>query len=163
MVLTKCLSCSYDKCGRVVTPANTCNQPQTKSKKHFRSASCDVKMIKSFARDHSSSSGPADAAGQDAVGASTKYKNLKKFQAHTRNHSTDLHDPSQPIRYIQNQLRPQDCPEEDDDEELTTGCGHFVKSTLVTTATTKSTCPITYASMRTSYDTPIHITIPKRM
>nr|NP_609293.2 organic anion transporting polypeptide 30B, isoform B [Drosophila melanogaster]NP_723463.1 organic anion transporting polypeptide 30B, isoform A [Drosophila melanogaster]NP_995668.1 organic anion transporting polypeptide 30B, isoform C [Drosophila melanogaster]AAF52781.2 organic anion transporting polypeptide 30B, isoform A [Drosophila melanogaster]AAN10695.1 organic anion transporting polypeptide 30B, isoform B [Drosophila melanogaster]AAS64664.1 organic anion transporting polypeptide 30B, len=117
----------YDKCGRVVTPANTCNQPQTKSKKHFRSASCDVKMIKSFARDHSSSSGPADAAGQDAVGASTKYKNLKKFQAHTRNHSTDLHDPSQPIRYIQNQLRPQDCPEEDDDEELTTGCGHFVK------------------------------------
>ncbi|KAH8412396.1 hypothetical protein KR009_001801 [Drosophila setifemur] len=117
----------YDKCGRVVTPTNTCNQPQTKSKKHFRSASCDVKMIKSFARDHGSSGGPADAAGQDAAGASNKYKNLKKFQAHTRNHSTDLHDPSQPIRYIQNQLRPQDCPEEEDDDELTTGCGHFVK------------------------------------
>ncbi|XP_016941807.3 solute carrier organic anion transporter family member 3A1 [Drosophila suzukii] len=118
----------YDKCGHVVTPANTCNQPQTKSKKHFRSASCDVKMIKSFARDHNSSSGPADAAGQDASGgASSKYKNLKKFQAHTRNLSTDLNNPSQPIRYIQNQLRPQDCAEEDDDDELTTGCGHFVK------------------------------------
>ncbi|KAH8285733.1 hypothetical protein KR018_001274 [Drosophila ironensis] len=120
----------YDKCGHVVTPTNTCNQPQTKSKKHFRSASCDVKMIKSFARDHGSSSRPADAAGQEAVaaaGGSNKYKNLKKFQAHTRNHSTDLHDPSQPIRYIQNQLRPQDCAEEDDDDELTTGCGHFVK------------------------------------
>ncbi|EDV33018.1 uncharacterized protein Dana_GF22759, isoform B [Drosophila ananassae] len=116
----------YDKCGHVVTPTNTCNQPQTKSKKHFRSASCDVKMIKSFARDHGSAGGPADAAGQEA-GASNKYKNLKKFQAHTRNHSTDLHDPSQPIRYIQNQLRPQDCAEEDDDDELTTGCGHFVK------------------------------------
>jgi len=24
-------------------------------------------------------------------------------------------------------LRPQDCAEEDDDDELTTGCGHFVK------------------------------------
>ncbi|KAH8282669.1 hypothetical protein KR054_009059 [Drosophila jambulina] len=120
----------YDKCGHVVTPANTCNlQPQTKSKKHFRSASCDVKMIKSFARDHNSSSGPADAAGQEASGSASnsKYKNLKKFQAHTRNHSTDLHDNSQPIRYIQNQLRPQDCAEEEDDDELTTGCGHFVK------------------------------------
>jgi len=85
-------------------------------------------MIKSFARDHNSSSGPADAAGQDASGgASSKYKNLKKFQAHTRNLSTDLNNPSQPIRYIQNQLRPQDCAEEDDDDELTTGCGHFVK------------------------------------
>ncbi|XP_017153695.1 solute carrier organic anion transporter family member 5A1 [Drosophila miranda] len=118
----------YDKCGHVVPPTNTCNQPQTKSKKHFRSASCDVKMIKSFARDHNSSSGPADAAGQEAgAGSSSKYKNLKKFQAHTRNHSTDLHDNSQPIRYIQNQLRPQDCAEEEDDDELTTGCGHFVK------------------------------------
>lgn len=85
-------------------------------------------MIKSFARDHNSSSGPADAAGQEATSASSsKYKNLKKFQAHTRNHSTDLHDNSQPIRYIQNQLRPQDCAEEEDDDELTTGCGHFVK------------------------------------
>lgn len=101
MVLTKCLSCSYDKCGRVVTPANTCNQPQTKSKKHFRSASCDVKMIKSFARDHSSSSGPADAAGQDAVGASTKYKNLKssrRTRAITRQTYTTPVNPSDIFR-----------------------------------------------------------------
>ncbi|XP_030376921.1 solute carrier organic anion transporter family member 5A1 isoform X2 [Scaptodrosophila lebanonensis] len=121
----------YDKCGHVIPAANTCNLPQMKSKKHFRSASCDVKMIKSFAKDHNTPETAADGAGD-------KYKNLKKLQTHTRNHSTDLNphdlrhklardDPTLPIRYIQNQLRPQDCAEEDDDDELTTGCGHFVK------------------------------------
>ncbi|XP_068140516.1 LOW QUALITY PROTEIN: solute carrier organic anion transporter family member 3A1 [Drosophila tropicalis] len=120
----------YDKCGQMVTPSNTCLQPQTKSKKHFRSASCDVKMIKSFAKDHNSSNistAAADAAAGDNPTNSSKYKNLKKFQSHTRNHSTDLNPVQQPIRYIQNQLRPYDCAEEDDDDELTTGCGHFVK------------------------------------
>ncbi|XP_030557469.1 solute carrier organic anion transporter family member 5A1 [Drosophila novamexicana] len=121
----------YDKCGNVLPAVNACLAPQTKSKKHFRSASCDVKMIKSFAKDHNVASSAADAAGD-------KYRNLKKLQSHTRNHSTDLNphdvrhktlrdDPTLPIRYIQNQLRPQDCAEEDDDDELTTGCGHFVK------------------------------------
>ncbi|EDV98917.1 GH13584 [Drosophila grimshawi] len=121
----------YDKCGQVLPAANTCNVPQTKSKKHFRSASCDVKMIRSFAKDH-------NVAGSVADGAGDKFRNLKKLQSHTRNHSTDLNpqdarhktlrdDPTLPIRYIQNQLRPQDCAEEDDDDELTTGCGHFVK------------------------------------
>ncbi|KAH8263213.1 hypothetical protein KR044_005953, partial [Drosophila immigrans] len=127
----------YDKCGQVVPVASTCHVPQTKSKKHFRSASCDVKMIRSFAKDHNVSGGVPSAAVADAA-AGDKYRNLKKFQAHTRNHSTDLNpkdarhktlrdDPTLPIRYIQNQLRPQDCAEEDDDDELTTGCGHFVK------------------------------------
>ncbi|KAL7741793.1 hypothetical protein ACLKA6_000398 [Drosophila palustris] len=121
----------YDKCGQVLPAANTCHMPQTKSKKHFRSSSCDVKMIRSFAKDH-------NVAGNAADGAGDKYRNLKKLQSHTRNHSTDLNphdvrhktlrdDPTLPIRYIQNQLRPQDCAEEDDDDELTTGCGHFVK------------------------------------
>lgn len=127
--------CSYDKCGQVVPTAGACNVPQTKSKKHFRSSSCDVKMIRSFAKDHNvttAGSVAADAAAGD------KYRNLKKLQSHTRNHSTDLNphdvrhktlrdDPTLPIRYIQNQLRPQECAEEDDDDELTTGCGHFVK------------------------------------
>lgn len=111
--------------------------PQTKSKKHFRSASCDVKMIRSFAKDHNvTAAGGVVATGDGAAG--DKYRNLKKLQSHTRNHSTDLNphdarhktlrdDPTLPIRYIQNQLRPQDCAEEDDDDELTTGCGHFVK------------------------------------
>ncbi|ALC38471.1 Oatp30B [Drosophila busckii] len=111
------LEYGYDKCGQA---ANTCQLPQTKSKKHFRSASCDVKMIRSFAKDHNVPVAPGV---------------LKKLQTHTRNHSTDLNaahktlrdDPTLPIRFIQNQLRPQDCAEEDDDDELTTGCGHFVK------------------------------------
>lgn len=117
--------------------AGACNVPQTKSKKHFRSASCDVKMIRSFAKDHNVTvAGGVVATGDGAAG--DKYRNLKKLQSHTRNHSTDLNphdvrhktlrdDPTLPIRYIQNQLRPQDCAEEDDDDELTTGCGHFVK------------------------------------
>lgn len=111
--------------------------PQTKSKKHFRSASCDVKMIRSFAKDHNVTAAGGVVATSDGA-AGDKYRNLKKLQSHTRNHSTDLNphdarhktlrdDPTLPIRYIQNQLRPQDCAEEDDDDELTTGCGHFVK------------------------------------
>ncbi|XP_060646587.1 solute carrier organic anion transporter family member 5A1 isoform X1 [Drosophila nasuta] len=126
----------YDKCGQVIPVPSTCHVPQTKSKKHFRSASCDVKMIRSFAKDHNVAGGVATASAADAAG--DKYRNLKKLQSHTRNHSTDLNpqdarhktlrdDPTLPIRYIQNQLRPQDCAEEDDDDELTTGCGHFVK------------------------------------
>ncbi|XP_062129503.1 solute carrier organic anion transporter family member 5A1 isoform X2 [Drosophila sulfurigaster albostrigata] len=126
----------YDKCGQVIPVPSTCHMPQTKSKKHFRSASCDVKMIRSFAKDHNVAGGVATASAADAAG--DKYRNLKKLQSHTRNHSTDLNpqdarhktlrdDPTLPIRYIQNQLRPQDCAEEDDDDELTTGCGHFVK------------------------------------
>ncbi|KRG03279.1 solute carrier organic anion transporter family member 5A1 isoform X2 [Drosophila mojavensis] len=121
----------YDKCGHVLPAVNSCHVPQTKSKKHFRSASCDVKMIKSFAKDHNVASSASDAVGN-------KFTNLKKLQSHTRNHSTDLNphdvrhktlrdDPSLPIRFIQNQLRPQEYAEEDDDDELTTGCGHFVK------------------------------------
>ncbi|KAH8376525.1 hypothetical protein KR093_000020, partial [Drosophila rubida] len=127
----------YDKCGQALPVANTCHVPQTKSKKHFRSASCDVKMIRSFAKDHNVAGGAASSTAADAA-AGDKYRNLKKLQSHTRNHSTDLNpqdarhktlrdDPTLPIRYIQNQLRPQDCAEEDDDDELTTGCGHFVK------------------------------------
>lgn len=105
--------------------------PQTKSKKHFRSASCDVKMIRSFAKDHNSAS--ADAC------ESSKFRNLKKLQTHSRNNSSDLNTDfrhklvaqsnscsrDDPIRYIQNQLKPHEDEEEED--ELTAGCGHFVK------------------------------------
>ena len=115
--------------------ANSQALPQTKSKKHFRSASCDVKMIRSFAKDHNSN--PA----MD-VCETSKFKNLKKLHTHSRNNSSDLNsefrhklvahsnscsrdDTNFSIRYIQNQLKPQE--DEEDEDELTTGCGHFVR------------------------------------
>ena len=115
--------------------ANSHAVPQTKSKKHFRSASCDVKMIRSFAKDHNSN--PA----MD-VCETSKFKNLKKLHTHSRNNSSDLNsefrhklvthsnscsrdDTNFSIRYIQNQLKPQE--DEEDEDELTTGCGHFVR------------------------------------
>ncbi|KAI9586199.1 solute carrier organic anion transporter family member 4A1 [Glossina fuscipes] len=129
------LEYGYDKCNNtiVVTPSSTV---QTKSKKHFRSASCDVKMIRSFAKDHNT-----NVANMD-VGESSKFRNLKKIHMHSRNNSSDLNaefrtkllaqsnsisrdDPALSIRYIQNQLKPQ--ADEEDEDELTTGCGHFVR------------------------------------
>lgn len=109
--------------------------PQTKSKKHFRSASCDVKMIRSFSKDHNTN------PTMD-VCETSKFKNLKKLHTHSRNNSSDLNaefrhklvahsnscsrdDPNFSIRFIQNQLKPQEDEEEED--ELTTGCGHFVR------------------------------------
>lgn len=127
---------SYDKCNNTLT-ANSPAVPQTKSKKHFRSASCDVKMIRSFAKDHNTT----NAAAIDACEPS-KFKNLKKLHTHSRNNSSDLNtefrhklvahsnscsrdDPNFSIRFIQNQLKPQE--DEEDEDELTTGCGHFVR------------------------------------
>lgn len=109
--------------------------PQTKSKKHFRSASCDVKMIRSFARDH-------NANPNIDVCETSKFKNLKKLHTHSRNNSSDLNtefrhklvahsnscsqnDPNFSIRFIQNQLKPHE--DEEDEDELTAGCGHFVR------------------------------------
>ncbi|XP_023293331.2 solute carrier organic anion transporter family member 4C1 isoform X2 [Lucilia cuprina] len=128
------LEYGYDKCNNAMM-ANTQAVPQMKSKKHFRSASCDVKMIRSFAKDHNSN--PA----MD-VCETSKFKNLKKLHTHSRNNSSDLNtefrhklvahsnscsrdDPNFSIRFIQNQLKPQE--DEEDEDELTTGCGHFVR------------------------------------
>ncbi|XP_011292792.2 solute carrier organic anion transporter family member 4A1 isoform X1 [Musca domestica] len=130
------LEYGYDKCSNTL-PANNPNIPQTKSKKHFRSASCDVKMIRSFAKDHNTNTNnPMDAC------ETSKFKNLKKLHTHSRNNSSDLNsefrhklvahsnscsrdDPNFSIRFIQNQLKPQ--ADEEDEDELTTGCGHFVR------------------------------------
>lgn len=115
--------------------ANTHPVPQTKSKKHFRSASCDVKMIRSFAKDHNTNPAPD-------VCETSKFKNLRKLHTHSRNNSSDLNsefrhklvahsnscsrdDANFGIRFIQNQLKPQE--DEEDEDELTTGCGHFVR------------------------------------
>lgn len=115
--------------------ANSQAVPQTKSKKHFRSASCDVKMIRSFAKDHNTN------PTMDVCDTS-KFKNLKKLHTHSRNNSSDLNaelrhklvahsnscsrdDPNFSIRFIQNQLKAQE--DEEDEDELTTGCGHFVR------------------------------------
>ncbi|XP_013098358.1 solute carrier organic anion transporter family member 5A1 [Stomoxys calcitrans] len=129
------LEYGYDKCNNTLA-ANSPTIPQTKSKKHFRSASCDVKMIRSFAKDHNTNTTPMDAC------ETSKFKNLKKLHTHSRNNSSDLNtefrhklvahsnscsrdDPNFSIRFIQNQLKPQE--DEEDDDELTTGCGHFVR------------------------------------
>ncbi|XP_075151615.1 organic anion transporting polypeptide 30B [Haematobia irritans] len=129
------LEYGYDKCNNTLA-ANSPSIPQTKSKKHFRSASCDVKMIRSFAKDHNTNAPAMDAC------ETTKFKNLKKLHTHSRNNSSDLNtefrhklvahsnscsrdDPNFSIRFIQNQLKPHE--DEEDEDELTTGCGHFVR------------------------------------
>lgn len=96
-------------------------------------------MIRSFAKDHniaSNATGPLEAC------ETSKFKNLKKLHTHSRNNSSDLNtefrhklvahsnscsrdDPNFSIRFIQNQLKPQE--DEEDEDELTTGCGHFVR------------------------------------
>ncbi|XP_037957068.1 solute carrier organic anion transporter family member 5A1 isoform X2 [Teleopsis dalmanni] len=126
----------YDKFNHATPPLKAA--PRTELKKHCRSSSCDVKMIRSFAKDHNTV-----VAGYES-GELSKLKNFKKINALSRNNSTDLNselrqklthsrtnsrDEAAPstinIRYIQNQLKPQD--DDDDDDKLTTGCGHFVK------------------------------------
>ncbi|CAD6997100.1 unnamed protein product [Ceratitis capitata] len=130
---------SYDKCNNAIN-ASGLSTPQTKSKKHFRSASCDVKMIRSFSKDQNIA--PVAASTEGGTHEPIKIKSLKRFQTHSRNNSSDLNSDFRHklthsrtnsrddagalnIRYIQNQLKPQEDEEEDD--ELTTGCGHFVK------------------------------------
>ncbi|XP_067621628.1 solute carrier organic anion transporter family member 3A1 isoform X2 [Eurosta solidaginis] len=135
------LEYGYDKCNNAINSSAGISTPQTKSKKHFRSASCDVKMIRSFSKDQNIVTGSApntDSGLHDPM----KIKSLKRFQTHSRNNSSDMNTDFRHklthsrtssrddavtlnIRYIQNQLKPQE--DEEDEDELTTGCGHFVK------------------------------------
>lgn len=133
------LEYGYDKCNNAINSSDL-STPQTKSKKHFRSASCDVKMIRSFSKDQNIAPGTTSTDG--GMHEPIKIKSLKRFQTHSRNNSSDLNSDFRHklthsrtnsrddagalnIRYIQNQLKPQE--DEEDDDELTTGCGHFVK------------------------------------
>ncbi|XP_053960049.1 uncharacterized protein LOC128864424 isoform X1 [Anastrepha ludens] len=135
------LEYGYDKCNNAINSSGLLT-PQTKSKKHFRSASCDVKMIRSFSKDQNIAPGSGTTDG--GLHEPIKIKSLKRFQTHSRNNSSDLNSDFRHklthsrtnsrddagagalnIRYIQNQLKPQE--DEEDDDELTTGCGHFVK------------------------------------
>lgn len=97
-------------------------------------------MIRSFSKDQNIAPGTTSTDG--GMHEPIKIKSLKRFQTHSRNNSSDLNSDFRHklthsrtnsrddagalnIRYIQNQLKPQE--DEEDDDELTTGCGHFVK------------------------------------
>lgn len=98
-------------------------------------------MIRSFSKEQSN---PVAAAAveqhNDYNNVLAKYKNLRKIQSHSRNNSNDINfesrqkfahhsrtnsrdDAAFNIKYIQNQLK----QSIEDDDELTAGCGHFVK------------------------------------
>ncbi|XP_055847332.1 solute carrier organic anion transporter family member 5A1 [Episyrphus balteatus] len=137
------LESGYDKGHNSLHPSAAI-LPQTKSKKHFRSASCDVKMIRGYnAKDHNDDYNNTNTTN-------SKFRNLKKFQTHSRNNSNDLNstdlrqkltttststnahsrnnsrdEPN--IKFIQNQLHNSKDDDYDDEDNLTPGCGTFVK------------------------------------
>ncbi|XP_055907129.1 solute carrier organic anion transporter family member 5A1 isoform X2 [Eupeodes corollae] len=131
------LESGYDKCHNSLHPSAAV-LPQTKSKKHFRSASCDVKMIRGYTKDIN------DDYNINTNSTNSKFRNLKKLQTHSRNNSNDLNstdvvrqklthsrnnsrdEPNLNIKFIQNQLH-KDDDDYDDDDNLTPGCGTFVK------------------------------------